>query len=72
MTPEMILKYSEQAAAIAAAGLAGMAAISVPAGLLGTLLRRAGEGFDLPRLAWLGSKLERFFTDVPGLLGRKP
>lgn len=71
MTPQSVIQFCEHAATLAAAALAGMAAISVPAGLLGTLLRRAGEEFEAPKLAWLGTKLEHFFTDVPKLLGRK-
>ncbi len=69
MTPNQIIQYAEHAAALAAAAAAGFAAVSVPAGLLGTLLRKAGETFELKKLAWLGAKLEHFFTDGPKLLG---
>lgn len=62
----------EQITTYLTAGIAALVTISIPLGLLGSVIERFGLRFGLPKVEALGDKIEKFFFDLPGLLTRKP
>lgn len=62
-TPEEIGLYI-------ATALAYVATVSVPLGLLGSAVEKFGAIFALPKVEAVGDKIEKFFFDLPGLLGQ--
>ncbi len=70
MTVDQFAQYATHAGAYLSAGLAALVSISVPAGLVGTAIEHAGKVFGLPKVETFGDKVEKFFFDLPGLLGR--
>jgi hypothetical protein len=53
-----------------ATAMAYVATVSVPLGLLGSTVEAFGRAFALPKVEAFGDKIEKFFFDLPGLLGR--
>jgi hypothetical protein len=62
----------EQVTLYLTAGITALVTISVPLGLLGSLVELFGARFGLPKVEMIGDKIEKFFFDLPGLLTRKP
>lgn len=62
---------ADQITAYLTAGIAALVTLSVPLGLLGSAIERFGYGFGFPKIEAFGDKLEKFFFDLPGLLGKK-
>ncbi len=49
--------------------LAYVVAVSVPLGLIGSAVEKFGKSFGFPKVEAFGDKVEKFFFDLPGLLG---
>lgn len=48
-----------------------LVALSVPLGMLGSLIEHIGAIFEFQKWVWFGQKMEDLFTNLPQLLGRK-